>query len=186
MCAQRSLVSGRKNRSGGWTPPEVGRSRRRWGGAGGSGQGTGQGSSGLGSGTEVGAPCSTAPPGSPPLTGGSSAETWSGSSAGGSVPRSGGLATPYLEVWWGLDCVKPHLSAAPARPSRPLSLVRIGRPSTNHIAAGPGGGDGDGFISGRFFWLPGGRRGWGTEDKWANFSVSSFLRSRWSWDEIER
>ena len=186
MCAQRSLVSGRKNRSGGWTPPEVGRSRRRGGGAGGSGQGTGQGSSGLGSGTEVGAPCSTAPPGSPPLTGGSSAETWSGSSAGGSVPRSGGLATPYLEVWWGLDCVKPHLSAAPARPSRPLSLVRIGRPSTNHIAAGPGGGDGDGFISGRFFWLPGGRRGWGTEDKWANFSVSSFLRSRWSWDEIER
>ena len=108
----------------------------------------------MGSETVVGAPCSTAPPGSPPLTGGSSAETWSGSSAGGSVPRSGGLATPYLEVWRGLDCVKPHLSAAAARPSRPLSLVRIGCLSTNHSAAGPGGGDGDGFISGRFFLTP--------------------------------
>ena len=72
----------------------------------------------------------------------------------GSVPRSGGLATPYLEVWRGLDCVKPHLTAARAQPSRQLSLVRIRPPSTNHRAAGPGGGDGDGSISGRFFLTP--------------------------------
>ena len=72
----------------------------------------------------------------------------------GSVSRSGGLATPYLEVWRGLDCVKPHLTAAAAQPSRRLSLVRIRPPSTNHRAAGPGGGDGDGSISGRFFLTP--------------------------------
>ena len=72
----------------------------------------------------------------------------------GSVPRSGGLATPYLEVWRGLDCVKPHLTAAAAQPSRRLSFVRIGPPSTNHRTAGPGGGDGDGSISGRFFLTP--------------------------------
>ena len=72
----------------------------------------------------------------------------------GSVPRSGGLATPYLEVWRGLDCVKPHLTAAAAQPTRPLSLVRLAPPSTNHRAAGPGGGDGDGSISGRFFLTP--------------------------------
>ena len=90
----------------------------------------------------MGAPCSTAPLGSQALTGGSSAETWSGSRVQGSGARSGGLATPYLEVCRGLDCVKPHLTAAAARPSRRLSLVRIGQPSTNHRAAGPGGGDG--------------------------------------------
>ena len=60
----------------------------------------------------------------------------------GSVSRSGGLATPYLEVWRGLDCVKPHLTADAARPSRALSLVRLGRASANHGPAGPEGGDG--------------------------------------------
>ena len=106
----------------------------------GSGRGRGQGSSGLDSGLEVvGAHCSTAPPDSPPLTGGSWPETWSGAGVWSQV---WGSATPYLEVWRGLDCVKPHLNAAAARPSTILSLVRLGRRSTNERAAWPGGGDG--------------------------------------------
>ena len=73
----------------------------------------------------------------------------------GSVSRSGGLATPYLEVWRGLDCVKPHLTADAARPSRALSLVRLGRTSANHGAAGPEGGDGEsGSFPAGFFRTP--------------------------------
>ena len=121
----------------------------------GSGRGRGQGSSGLGSGLElVGVHCSTAPPDSPPLTGGSWPETWSGAGVWSQV---WGSATPYLEVWRGLDCVKPHLNAAAARPSTILSLVRLGRRSTNERAAWPGGGDGARSFPAGFFPLPGQR-----------------------------
>ena len=102
----------------------------------------------------VGAHCSTAPRDSPPLTGGSWPETWSGAGVWSQV---WGSATPYLEVWRGLDCVKPHLNAAAARPSTILSLVRLGRQSTNERAAWPGGGDGARSFPAGFFPLPGQR-----------------------------
>ena len=121
----------------------------------GSGRGRGRGSSGLDSGLQVvGAHCSTAPRDSPPLTGGSWPETWSGAGVWSQV---WGSATPYLEVWRGLDCVKPHLNAAAARPSTILSLVRLGRRSTNERAAWPGGGDGARSFPAGFFPLPGQR-----------------------------
>ena len=144
MCAQMSLASGRKNRSVGWTPPEVGQSRTRWGGAGGSGQGTGLGSSDLGSVMVVGAPCSTAPPGSPPLTGGSSAETWSGSSAGvcsqvwgSGYTVSGGLART------GLCQASPHRCCSPAQPP---SLIRQNRTSVDQSQNSWARGRGWGWV----------------------------------------
>ena len=66
----------------------------------------------------MGAPCSTAPPGSPPLTGGSLAETWSGRSSAGvcfQVWGSGYTVSGGL-VRTGLCQASPLRCSSPAQP----------------------------------------------------------------------